>query len=91
MSDYSYNSNSSNKDISDIYKKIEEAKGTIFKEESLDEANIAALLERAEGKSPTLLEPSKSSKIVFDKPICDPIGFKQHEGECANRQGRRFY
>lgn len=84
MSEYSYNSNSSNKNTSNFYKKIEEAKETIFKEESLDEANIAALLEKAEGKSPSLLEPSKPSKIVFDKPICDPIGFKQHEGECAN-------
>jgi hypothetical protein len=86
MSDYryNYNSNSSNENRSDIYKKIEEAKGTIFKEESLNNANIAALLEKAEGKSPTLLEPTKSSKILFDKPICDPIGFKQHSGECAN-------
>ena len=84
MSDYNYNSKNSNKNTSDIYKKIEEAKETIFKGESLNEADIAALLERAEGKSPTLLEPTKSSKVLFDKPICDPIGFKQHEGECAN-------
>ncbi len=81
-----YNSNSSNnKNKSDIYKKIEEAKGTIFKDEiNLGEGNIATLLEKAEGKSPTLLVPVDKSKIVFDKPICDPIGFKQHEGECAN-------
>lgn len=86
MSDYSYsyNSNSSNKNNVDIYKKIEDAKGTIFKEESLDNANIATLLEKAEGKSPTLLELTKSSKVLFDKSICDPIGFKQHSGECAN-------
>ena len=67
------------------YKKVAAAKETIFKGESnLNDGYISGLLERAEGSSPTLLEPINTAKVIFTKPICDPVGFRQHEGECAN-------
>jgi hypothetical protein len=86
MSEYDYYPNSYNSNSNNTYDVNEKLKKGLPKlpESNLVNANIISLVEKAEGQSPTLLDPVEYSKIIYTKPICDTLGFTQHFEECAN-------